>query len=146
MIICLKLFGLKDRATFWKDVRCIFLITSWLWQSAKHLILFSQRLRKLKICHRQTCVQRPPYVIDKLVYNDHPSDPKKWPLLTGGRCSKVIYVLKFQNWDLKMVVTIRRWSLAQVWLYIIEAKVNCICCRCSALQKLDHFKNENIVF
>jgi hypothetical protein len=29
--------------------------------------------------------------------------PKKWPLLTGGRCSEVIYVSK---WDLKMMVVI----------------------------------------
>ncbi len=29
-------------------------------------------------------------------------DPKKWPLLTGGSCSEVIYV---------MVVVIERWSL-----------------------------------
>jgi len=27
----------------------------------------------------------------KPVYNDHPWDSKKWPLLTGGRCSGVIY-------------------------------------------------------
>jgi len=60
----------------------------------------------------------------KLVYNDHPWDPKfvvivdRWSLFRG----------KFMLWNLKMglqnggrcwqVVVIRRWSLAQVWLYI----------------------------
>ncbi len=29
----------------------------------------------------------------KLVNNDRPQDPKKWPLLTGGRCSEVINII-----------------------------------------------------
>ncbi len=33
--------------------------------------------------YSQTCVQRPP--------------SKQWPLLTDGRCSKVIYILEVQN-------------------------------------------------
>ncbi len=37
----------------------------------------------------------------KLVYNDHPWYPKKWPLLTGGRCSQVNYIGKIQNWASK---------------------------------------------
>jgi len=55
----------------------------------------------------------------KLVYNDHPWDPKivavvdRWSLFIGNLCSKS------PKWDHKMVVAIRRWSLAQVWLYFI---------------------------
>ncbi len=30
------------------------------------------------------------------MYNNHLWDPKKWPLLTGGQCSEVIYVEKFK--------------------------------------------------
>ncbi len=50
----------------------------------------------------------------KPVYNDHPWDPKivavvdKWSLFRGHSCNKA------PNWDLKMVVAIRRRSLAQV--------------------------------
>jgi hypothetical protein len=32
-------------------------------------------------------------------------------LLTGGRCSEVIYVVKVSQWDHKMVVVGDRWSL-----------------------------------
>ena len=41
----------------------------------------------------------------KPVYIGHPWDPKKWPLLTGGRCLEVIYVTEVQN------VALRWWSL-----------------------------------
>ncbi len=39
--------------------------------------------------YSQICVQRPTLV------------PKKWPLLTGDRCSEVIYVIKGENRSLK---------------------------------------------
>jgi hypothetical protein len=32
-----------------------------------------------------------------LVYSDHPWDHKKWPLVTGGRCYEVIYVIRVQS-------------------------------------------------
>ncbi len=41
----------------------------------------------------------------KPVYNDHPRDPKYWPLLTGGRCSEVIYVIK------GLIGTTKQWPL-----------------------------------
>ncbi len=47
----------------------------------------------------------------KLVYNDHPCDPKivavvdTWSLFRGHLCSKG------SKWDLKMVVVIGGWSL-----------------------------------
>ncbi len=44
----------------------------------------------------------------KLVYNNQPWDPKKWPLLTSSRCSEVIYVKKVQY---GIMVVIGRWSL-----------------------------------
>ncbi len=40
-----------------------------------------------------------------------------WPLLNGGHCSQVSLGSKDSFWDLKMMVAIWRWSLAQVWLY-----------------------------
>ncbi len=46
-----------------------------------------------------------------------------WTLLTGGCCSDVGLLYRHLNWDSKIesrcrqVVDIRRWSLAQVWLY-----------------------------
>ena len=53
----------------------------------------------------QTCVQRPP--LGPTVVVD------RWSLFSGHLC------YKSSNWDHKMVdvVAIRRWSLAQVWLY-----------------------------
>jgi hypothetical protein len=44
---------------------------------------------------------------------------KKWPLLSGGRCSEFIYILKLKmgpenGGRYEQVVAIRRWSLAQV--------------------------------
>ena len=47
----------------------------------------------------------------KLVYNDHPRDPKivavvdRWSLFRGHLCNKS------SEWDLKMVVVVDRWSL-----------------------------------
>ena len=45
------------------------------------------------------------------------------PLLTGCHCSKAIYVIQFQmglqnSVFYRQEVTIRRWSSAQVWLYL----------------------------
>ena len=55
----------------------------------------------------------------KPLYNDHPRDRKN-----AGRCWQVVVVQRFkfkmgpQNGDrYRQVVGIRRWSLAQVWLY-----------------------------
>ncbi len=39
----------------------------------------------------------------KPVYNDHPRDPKLWPLLTGCCCSKVALCHKTWKWDPKML-------------------------------------------
>ena len=59
----------------------------------------------------------------KSVYNDHPRDPKfvtvvgRWPLF---RSSFMLYKVKMgpQNGGCcRQVVVIRRWPLAQVWLY-----------------------------
>jgi hypothetical protein len=56
----------------------------------------------------------------KPLYNDHPWDPKKWPLLTSGRCSKYIYVIyklllgPQNDGRFRQVVAVRRWLLAQV--------------------------------
>jgi hypothetical protein len=50
----------------------------------------------------------------KLVYNDHPWDPKivavvdRWSLFRGHLCNKS------PKWDLKMVVVRGRWSLSEV--------------------------------
>ncbi len=58
------------------------------------------------ICKKQSAV--------KLVYNDHPWDPKivavvvRWSLFRGNFCYKTA------KWDLKIVVFIDRWSLTQV--------------------------------
>ena len=76
----------------------------------------------------------------KAVYNDHPRDPKfvtvidRWLLFRGG----------FMLWKLKMgtknrghyrqAVIIRKWSLAQVWLYLGFNKcilTNVITSKCS---------------
>jgi hypothetical protein len=54
------------------------------------------------------------------VYNDNPWDPKKLLLLTGGRFSEVIFVLKvfygtsINDGHYGQVVDIRGWLLAQV--------------------------------
>ncbi len=64
----------------------------------------------------------------KLVYNDHPLDPKfaavvdKWSLF---RDISTLWVVKLglqNSVRCRQLVAIRRWSLAQVWLYaeIIE--------------------------
>ncbi len=37
--------------------------------------------------------------------------PNLWPLLTGGRCSEVVYCCKDLSWDSKMAVVEGRWSL-----------------------------------
>ncbi len=46
--------------------------------------------------------------------------PPLGPLLTGGRCSQVIYVIKVQNGTL--VTIMERWSLAHGLLYLNKYK------------------------
>ncbi len=49
--------------------------------------------------HSETYVKRPP------------QGPKKWPLLTGGRCLEGGLCCEYQNWDCKIVAAVGRWSL-----------------------------------
>jgi hypothetical protein len=66
-----------------------------------------------------------------------------WPLLTSGRCSEVINVIKVPIWEqnvdrYRQVVAFRMLSLAQVWLYM------CLCvCAFVFIQPLN-WKKKNI--
>ncbi len=53
--------------------------------------------------YSQTGAQRPPS-----------GPPKMWPLLIGGRCSGILKYFKCGKPDLKLVVVVDKWSLAQV--------------------------------
>ncbi len=46
----------------------------------------------------------------KVVCNDYPWDPNKWPLCTSGRCLEPFFTIRLK-WELKVVVVIDRWSL-----------------------------------
>jgi hypothetical protein len=77
----------------------------------KYYIFYSYN----KFLYSQTFVQRPP--------SGSRNSGHKWPLLIGSRGSEVIFVIKFEmgphnggRW--RQRVAMRRWSLAQVWLYI----------------------------
>jgi hypothetical protein len=60
----------------------------------------------------------------KFVYNDHPRDPKfvavvdRWSLFKGRFMLKRFKLGLKNNGRYRQVVVIRRWSLAQVWLYV----------------------------
>ncbi len=67
----------------------------------------------------------------KLVYNDHPRDHKfvavvdRWSLFRGSSMLQR-FKLGLQNGGCcRQVVAIRRWSLAQVWLYKWMRKIFC---------------------
>jgi hypothetical protein len=66
----------------------------------------------LILTYSQTCVQGPPQI--------------KWPLLTGGRCSKVNYELKLylrHGGRCGQVVTIWRWSFLR-FTYLLPIEYN----------------------
>ncbi len=67
--------------------------------------------------------------------------PNEWPLLTGGHCSllsSMLITLKSRpkySGRCRQVVAIRRWSLAQVWLYLDNAEIK------KGWNLLDYFVN-----
>ena len=64
--------------------------------------------------------------IVKPVYEDHPWDKKRWPLIKSGRCSEVVAqrsLLRdrscYLSSDLNTVTVICRWSLYSGGLYLM---------------------------